>query len=338
MLITNDGAMGRVTFARQTMAGQWPAAQIAALSAALETWARDPGIYCIVLDAADQQDLSTGQRPGPTAPPLMTPDTEEPVRQELLLIWQFDRFPKPAIVLMDGLWVGLPLALAVWATHCVMSPQASLAVPEIVEGQHLQRGLAQRLADLPGGLGAYLALSGRPLDAAAALRADLATHCIAVTAKPTILAKLAQADCVDPVLDGLHQEPASDMIEGLDRLIADIFSAGSLTQMRDRLGGVAGEFRPWARRLLADLDELDQDLAAHTVRQIARARGQKLRQALIDDFRQALGMRAAGLVPVSAGAPRQAAPRTGPLAVEWPMPASGDLQLPERSYIPSVSV
>jgi enoyl-CoA hydratase len=336
MLITTDGAIGKVTFARQTMAAPWPLAQITELSTALENWARDPAIYCIVLDAGNQQDSAGGQHAMPVAPALITRDASERLRQELLLIWQFDRFPKPAIVIMDELWVGLPLALAVWATHRVMSPAASLAVPEIAHGHYLQRGLARRLAALSGGMGAYLALTGRPLDAGAALRAGLATHCFATTAKPIMQSKLAQADCVDPVLDDLHQEPAPDAAGAIERLIADVFPAGTLVEIRRQLSRIEGEFRPWARRLLADLDELDQDLVAHTLRQIERAKGQQLPQTLIDDFRQMLGLHAAGLIPIAAGAPRPSLARPDRPPLDWPVPPSGDLQLPERNFIPSV--
>ena len=113
------------------------------------------------------------------------------------------------------------------------------------------------LARLPGAIGAYLALTGRRLGRADAFALGLVTHCIDARHFDEIERGLADADTVDPLLDGLHEAAGPGELRPGGAAIDDCFSAAAVEEIRARLaaraaGGTDAE-PPGRRRSLADL-------------------------------------------------------------------------------------
>ena len=92
------------------------------------------------------------------------------------LIAALEAGPKPAFALVNGLAYGGGLELALGCDHICVLPDARLALPEITLGNIPGAGGTQKLPRLIGGAQALrMILSGKPVDAATALRLSLAS-------------------------------------------------------------------------------------------------------------------------------------------------------------------
>ena len=112
------------------------------------------------------------------------------------------------------------------------------------------------LARLPWPVGLYLGLTGRAIGRSDAHWLGLATHCIASAHFPDIIAQLSAADPVDPILDGLHEAQAEGPLQKERAIVEDLFSAGSLREIMQRLGKANGANEQFAKGALADATTL----------------------------------------------------------------------------------
>jgi enoyl-CoA hydratase len=204
---------------------------------------------------------------------------------------------------------------------------------------------------MPDAVGMYLALTGASIGPADAYRLGLATHCIPAAHYGKIRAGLADADPVDPLLDGLHADPGPGTLEALRPVIARCFSADSVPAILARLQAERGPQAGWAEGVQHDLAQRSPLSLAVTHRLVRLARGLDLRATLIHDYRLACrfleghdfheGVRAA-LVD------RDRAPRWRPARLEdvteamveayfAPLP-EGELELPTRAEMQAVPV
>ena len=167
-----------------------------ALATQTRQWAKSADIYAMVLQ------LSSARRPDPAAQQGL-PMAQ--IQALLQLYWRLDCFPKPLVALLDAPVDGSTAGLTGFGTHRVAGEnyRFSLAPHTGIPAA----GIAYALARIPGPLAHDLALSGRSLDRAEAWAAGLVTHCIPSAAFPAIIAALADGQPVDPLLDGLHEDP-----------------------------------------------------------------------------------------------------------------------------------
>lgn len=202
--------------------------------------------------------------------------------------WRFDRYPKPVIALVDGPAAAPALALALHGTHCVASETATFCVSHIATGDPPSGGLSLLLPRLPGNLGLFLALSGRSIGRAAAFRAGLATHCIDAKYCSQIRARLAQADPVDDILDGLHQDPGASPLDPHLPTIEACFAAPSPEDIVARLLTVAGSEAAWAHALAHDISGFSAAALDATFRMLTGDPPKDLRTALAMEYRVAM--------------------------------------------------
>ena len=205
--------------------------------------------------------------------------------------WRIDRYPKPVIALVDGGAAGPALGLALHGTHCVASEMAAFCVSQVATGDPPSAGLSLRLPRLPGNLGLFLALSGRSIGRAAAFRAGLVTHCIDAKYYPQIRERLAQADPVDDILDGLHQDPGDSPLDPHLPTIEACFAAPSPEDIVARLHTVAGPEAAWAQALAHEISGFSAAALDATYRMLTGDPPQDLRCALALEYRVAMARR-----------------------------------------------
>jgi enoyl-CoA hydratase len=179
----------------------------------------------------------------------------------------------------------------------------------------------------------------------------LATHCIRADHFKEIEGALADAQPVDPLLDGLHEEPGPSELAAVADVIAAVFSADSVKQIMTRLEQQRGTSRDWAQGVLADLHQRSPLSLKVTHRAIRQAAGLDLRQVLQNDYRLAVrlleghdfyeGVRALLI-------DKDRDPRWDPAGLEQVTPAmvdacfaplpEGDLALPTRAEMQAARV
>ncbi len=97
-------------------------------------------------------------------------------------------YPKPYVVLMDGICMGGGMGLAQGSTLRIVGERTRIAMPEVAIGFFPDVGASYFLSRLPGALGAYLALTGVQIRGADALYSQLAD----VYLPPAAVASLAE--------------------------------------------------------------------------------------------------------------------------------------------------
>jgi len=250
-------------------------------------WARDPHIYGVVLQArgkafcagGDIRALYEMRRKGEMAKIL------DLYGSEYQHNWLLERFSKPQIALINGMVMGGGVGISLYGTHRVAGEDYAFAMPEARIGFFPDIGGSWFLSRLPGKMGTYLALTGRTIGRADAYYLGLATHCIDSRHFDAIRAAHAQAEPVDRVLDGLHEDPGESELEAMQETIDRLFSAPSVEAIVAALDSESGTHRDWARAVAADLRANSPTSLKVAFRQMQIGPDLGLREALQYDFR-----------------------------------------------------
>lgn len=100
-------------------------------------------------------------------------------------------YPKPYIVVMDGITMGGGMGIAQGSSLRIVGERTRMAMPEVAIGFFPDVGGSYFLSRLPGSLGVYLALTGLPIRGADALYCRLADTYLAPAAVAALSEDLA---------------------------------------------------------------------------------------------------------------------------------------------------
>lgn len=126
--------------------------------------------------------------------------------------------PLPHVALLDGVTMGGGVGLAAHAPFRVATEATGWAMPECAIGLFPDVGLTHALPRLPGGLGAWLALTGARLRGGDAVVACVATHYVPRSRVEGVVASLACVPrrgamaAVAAILDGAAVPPPSGQL------------------------------------------------------------------------------------------------------------------------------
>ena len=250
---------------------------IATLSASYPKLARDSNLYAVVLRSADPRAFSAGGdvRALTELARVDVLAAKEWLRREYQLNWLHECFSKPSIALIDGLVMGSGVGLSAYATHRVAGERYTFAMPETAIGLFPDVGTAHVLARLPHRIGVYLGLTGLSVRRADAFALGLVTHCIDGAEHDGIVAALADAQTIDPLLDGLHRDPGASELMARAKLIARCFSQATVAQVIGELQAAVGYTagggdQRQADRSIVDVSDADRAFAQATLDVIAK--------------------------------------------------------------------
>lgn len=292
LTVAQDGAAGIVVLDRPRAMNAITSGMRRQFAQAMPGFARDPGIYALIIKSAVPQAFSAGGDLRELVHALREQPREarRMLAEEYAFNWLLECFSKPTVSLIDGLVMGGGVGLSIYGTHRVAGEQYAFAMPETQVGFFPDDGLAWIFARMPGQIGLYLGLTGRRIGRADAHRLGLVTHCIAAARFGEIERGLAAADPVDSLLDTLHEDPGPGEIDSCRDLVERCFAAGSVEEVLARLadearrGGAAGR---WGQQVREDLMQRSPTALKVTFRHIREAAARDLRQTLAIDYRLA---------------------------------------------------
>ena len=206
---------------------------------------------------------------------------------EYNLDWLLDCFSKPVVSLINGICMGSGVGLSTYNTHRVAGETYKWAMPETAIGLFPDVGIGHVFARMPWPIGLYLGLTGRAIDRRDGYWLGLATHCIRAERFEEILTALADAQPIDTVLDGMHEQPGAGPLQDDKALIEEFFSGDNLDQIISRLRGASGAAKSWAEATLAGLEKRSPMSLRITDRQLRLCRNLDLRETLVQDYRLA---------------------------------------------------
>lgn len=289
IIVDIEGAAGVVTLNRPAALNALTTPMRAAIAGAFSRWGRDPQVYAAVIAASPGRAFCAGGDVRETTRKGRS-RKDEAVRslaEEYGLIWLLDCFSKPTVSLIDGIAMGSGVGISLYGTHRVAGERYRFAMPETAIGLFPDDGVCWAFGRMPDAIGMYLALTGKAIGRADALALGLVTHCIAAARFAEIRGGLVAADPVDPLLDGLHEDPGPGEFEVLRGPIARCFSADTVEDIIARLRAERGAAATWADGVVKDLAGRSPISLEITHRLVRLARDLDLRETLEYDFRLA---------------------------------------------------
>ena len=255
--LIEDNRLARLILTNQARRNAVNNEMRATLRAAFRQWVEDPHIYCVVIEAADQNFFSSGGdlREIYDAWQQNPADGIAHFKDEYETIWSIDCYTKPVISLINGAVMGGGIGISQYGTHKVAGENYAWAMPEVKIGLFPDIGISHKLARMPHAIGYYLGLTGRTIKREDALFLGLVEHCINSDKFDEIRAALSEAEPVDVILDGLHQKGEMSELEKHASVIENVFSKPGLNEIIAALNTIEGEHQPWARTVLEALNQ-----------------------------------------------------------------------------------
>ncbi|MDP3491003.1 MAG: enoyl-CoA hydratase/isomerase family protein [Phenylobacterium sp.] len=175
-----EGAVGRITLNRPQALHALTTSMCRAMIDALVSWRSNPAVEFVLIDHAGERGFcaggdirmlaASGARDGFEA--------REFFFTEYRLNHLLFEYPKPVMVIMDGVTMGGGVGVALPARYRVATERTTFAMPETGIGLFPDVGGGWHLSRLPGKAGLWLALTGARLKAADCELLGLATDYI----------------------------------------------------------------------------------------------------------------------------------------------------------------
>ena len=173
VVVESVGSLGRIRLNRPKSLNALTYGMVGAIDEALDQFAADPGIACVLLTGEGERGLCAGG----DIRSLYDGDlafAEHFWRDEYRLDARIAKFEKPFVAVMDGITMGGGVGLSAHSRHRIVTERSRVAMPETGIGYLPDVGATWLLPRAPGEIGTYLGLTGAPMGAADAIYAGLA--------------------------------------------------------------------------------------------------------------------------------------------------------------------
>jgi enoyl-CoA hydratase len=286
------GTLRRITLNRPQALNAITLDMVVTMTALLRAWANDPAVCAILLDGAGGRAFAAGGDIRALYDAAKSGDKKLPEKfwaTEYRLNVLIARYPKPVIVLMDGVVMGGGVGLSAHASHRIVTEQSSVAMPEVAIGYFPDVGACFVLARAPGFSGTYLALTGTRVAAADAIYCGLADLHIPAAQLGELPAALA--DCrgmhdAKARLDKFSVPPAAGRLAAARPWIDRCYGADTVEEIFDRL---ARSDEDEARAALGTMRKMSPTSLKITLRNIRSALSfDAVEQSFAQDYRVSL--------------------------------------------------
>lgn len=288
VLVRSDSGVGHLTLNRPRAINALDIGMIERLAAALDDWEGDADVQLVLIEGAGERGLCAGGDVRGLRQMIVDGEPERTAEffvPEYTLNARIFEYPKPIVAIADGVTMGGGIGLAGHASVRVVTERSRLAMPETRIGFTPDVGGSWLLAQAPGHVGEYLALTGASMDAADAIYAGFADAMVPSERLDDLRdALLTRADPGTPaeIVLLFDETPEPSALAAAREWIDDAFAADTVTEIIDRLRA-----RPEAEASAAadTLEELSPTALAVSLAAVRSARAlPDLRAALAQEY------------------------------------------------------
>ncbi|MEW6768322.1 MAG: enoyl-CoA hydratase/isomerase family protein [Pseudomonadota bacterium] len=219
LIVRREGSAGILRLNRPKAINALTLEMTRGIVTALDEFERDPKIAVVILEGAGERGLCAGgdirglyesSKAGGDLGPVFW-------REEYILNARIPEFPKPYVAYMDGLVMGGGVGLSAHGRHRIVNEKTKISMPEAGLGFFPDVGGTWLLANAPGEIGTYYALTGAPMNGADAIDAKAADVLIDSSSWPTLRESLTKAapgigdSGVDAILQKFSITPKSQI-------------------------------------------------------------------------------------------------------------------------------
>ena len=256
VIIARQGALGRITLNRPKALNALTLPMLRAIQSALDLWRTRPEILAVAVDGAGDRGFCAGGDIRAVHASAAARDgmAETFWREEFPLNAQIASYPKPYIVLMDGLVMGGGVGVSAHGSHRLVTDTTAVAMPETGIGFFPDVGATWLLSRAPGEVGTCLGMTGARMGAADAIFAGFADQMIRREQWPVLLERLADAKSRQDVSKALRDADAGDAgpssLAGLSAEIGAHFAGHAVEAI---IASLRGSGSPFAQSALTTL-------------------------------------------------------------------------------------
>ena len=257
ILARTNGSTGHLTVNRPSALNALSKDMCAVMNKALLTWVDDPEIDRVLITAAEGRAFCAGGDVRSIIP-LIKQDprhSDEYFFVEYTLHSIINSYPKPVMVLADGLTMGAGSGLLLNASHPVITEKMDFSMPETAIGLFPDVAASLFLRRASGMSGVLMGMTGWRINAADMCKLGIAANAVLSADVEKLCQEfisLEDISTLDEMLAG-YQSPMGDdtpLADGLD-WINDIFGRATPAAIRASL---EGDDHPLAEKLRHALD------------------------------------------------------------------------------------
>ncbi len=250
VIIERRGSAGIIRLNRPKALNSLTLPMVRTITSALEEFAIDPAIAAVIVKGEGERGFCAGgdirllHQSGKEG----SDGAKTFWREEFRLNHAISRYPKPYVVLMDGITMGGGVGLSAHGSHRIVTERTRLAMPETGIGYFPDVGATWLLPRAPGEAGTWLGLTGLAVDAPDALHAGFADHCVASSALPVLIDAIAALPASASAADVHAQIKTMATDAGESRLAANrdvidrAFAGDTVEEILQVLAKESGEF------------------------------------------------------------------------------------------------
>ncbi len=259
VIIERRGSAGIIRLNRPKALNSLTLPMVRVIASALEDFAVDPAIASVIVMGEGERGFCAGgdirllHRSGKEG----SDEAETFWREEFLLNHAISRYPRPYVVLMDGITMGGGVGLSAHGSHRIVTERTRLAMPETGIGYFPDVGATWLLPRAPGEAGTWMGLTGLTVGAADVIHAGFADHHVMSSALPALtdavaaLPAVASAADVHALIRTMAVDAGESRLAANRELIDRAFSADTVEEILRALIAEPREFAAEAASVIA---------------------------------------------------------------------------------------
>lgn len=284
VLIRVDGSVGLITLNRPKAINSLTHSMVSVLDRVLSEWAIDPSVTAVVLDGAGERGLCAG------GDVVAVYDSARAGGAEVRKFWwdeyrlnaKIARYPKPYVVLMDGIVMGGGVGVSAHGNVRVVTDRSKIAMPEVGIGLIPDVGGTYILSRAPGLLGLHAALSGAPFTGADAIALGFADHYIPHEKLEAFTAAVV-GEGVEAAIEAWATEPPPSQLVAQQYWIDECYAGDTVADIVAALRGHDEDAAKEAANLIASRSPIAASVALEAIRRAARL--PTLEDVLVQEYR-----------------------------------------------------
>ena len=292
VLVSRVGRLGHIQLNRPKALNSLTLTMVRRFAQALDAFGRDDETIAVLVTGAGERGLCAGgdirgmfERPGGEESPY-----KQFWREEYRLNAQISTFPKPYVVLMDGIVMGGGVGISAHGNRRLVTERTRLAMPETGIGFIPDVG-ATWLLTRDGGAGVYMGLSGAVVGAADAILVGMADLCIDFHDIESLISTLSNCKSSQDVNAALLSAACAPGQSVLGEHRALLNDAMMQERVEDIIAALVFDGSAFARDAARDLERKSPTSLRLTHELLKRAkRSQSLEECLLQEFRVACAL------------------------------------------------
>ncbi|ATL65965.1 enoyl-CoA hydratase/isomerase family protein [Nocardia terpenica] len=294
VIVSERDGLGLITLNRPRAINALNHPMALAILDALRRWATDDAVRAVVLTGAGERGLCAGgdivaihndakalAADADSAAAAASPSGRF-WRDEYILNAYIARYPKPYVVVMDGIVMGGGVGLSGHGSHRIVTERSKIGMPETGIGFVPDVGGTHLLSRAPGEIGTHVALTTARMTAGDAIAAGFADYFVPADEIPALLDALRTAEPEVAIAKFARPAPVSGLLGQRDWIDA-CYDADTVEEIVARL---RAHESPEANKAADEITAKSPVALKVTLRSLRNARGlESLEAALNAEYR-----------------------------------------------------